>query len=435
MPDETFNCECIECGYKMESEEHCKDLKCPECGGQMRREERPGPGQDKINTEGKSMSRIEIRGVIVPSEYDTGWTQEYIEKGIITPESYFRRALAEAAVDKPLDVYINSPGGSVFAAYEMVNALREWRMTSKQPINISLGAMVASAASMITIFIGSAVRAHRNSKMMFHGASSFIDGGQGAMKDEAELLGKINAEIQQTLISKYNMSSDVIGEWFAEGRMGWLTADEMVKAGIASEVITEDSEEIKFDSASIDAIGAKGLDIAALLETKEEDSDGTRTPGKDGEEDTKSETDKPDKEDTGSSDAEGNESTDEVKAAHDLGITEGQTAAQTEYADQLAAIAEKMSELQAKHDTLDALQRKTQGERDSARAQIEKQGTSIADLTEKLERLLTGGLKFSPSIATWADALNACDGDYDKARQQYPDIYKAGREEARANRK
>jgi len=41
----TYQCECIDCGHKMESESHCKDLKCPECGGQMRRAERPGPGQ------------------------------------------------------------------------------------------------------------------------------------------------------------------------------------------------------------------------------------------------------------------------------------------------------------------------------------------------------------------------------------------------------
>jgi len=40
-----FECECIKCGFKMKSEKHCKDIKCPECGGQMRRAERPGSGQ------------------------------------------------------------------------------------------------------------------------------------------------------------------------------------------------------------------------------------------------------------------------------------------------------------------------------------------------------------------------------------------------------
>jgi len=45
--DNKYNCECIECGHKITSDEHCADLKCSECGGQMRRVERPGPGKDK----------------------------------------------------------------------------------------------------------------------------------------------------------------------------------------------------------------------------------------------------------------------------------------------------------------------------------------------------------------------------------------------------
>ena len=43
----------------------------------------------------QKMTRINLRGVIVPSIYDTDWTQEYITKGIITPESAFRRELEQ----------------------------------------------------------------------------------------------------------------------------------------------------------------------------------------------------------------------------------------------------------------------------------------------------------------------------------------------------
>jgi HK97 family phage prohead protease len=48
---ETFNCECLDCGYKFESEEHCNEVKCPECGGKCRRVERPGPGQKSAREE------------------------------------------------------------------------------------------------------------------------------------------------------------------------------------------------------------------------------------------------------------------------------------------------------------------------------------------------------------------------------------------------
>ena len=92
------------------------------------------------------MSRIEIRGVIVPSFYDTEWAQQYIEKGLITPESTFRTALSEAATDAPLEVYVNSPGGSVFSAYEMVNAVRDWKRENNQKANVTIGAIAASEA-------------------------------------------------------------------------------------------------------------------------------------------------------------------------------------------------------------------------------------------------------------------------------------------------
>jgi len=43
--EEKYQCECIECGYELETGKHCRDIKCPECGGEMRRKERPGPGK------------------------------------------------------------------------------------------------------------------------------------------------------------------------------------------------------------------------------------------------------------------------------------------------------------------------------------------------------------------------------------------------------
>jgi len=44
--NETYDCECIDCGHKMTTEKHCADIKCSECGGKMRRVERPGPGKE-----------------------------------------------------------------------------------------------------------------------------------------------------------------------------------------------------------------------------------------------------------------------------------------------------------------------------------------------------------------------------------------------------
>jgi len=56
-----YDCECIECGHKLTSDKHCKDIKCPKCGGQMRRVERPGPGQESLDGEVIELEENEIK--------------------------------------------------------------------------------------------------------------------------------------------------------------------------------------------------------------------------------------------------------------------------------------------------------------------------------------------------------------------------------------
>lgn len=55
--EDEFNCECLKCGYKVKSEEHCIKLKCAKCGGQMRRVERPGVGQELNEKEAPELLR------------------------------------------------------------------------------------------------------------------------------------------------------------------------------------------------------------------------------------------------------------------------------------------------------------------------------------------------------------------------------------------
>jgi len=70
MKAEKYKCECIECGHKLETEKHCKDIKCSECGGTMRREERPGPGQESLQDSVQEVA--EKLGLIEPHEESGG---------------------------------------------------------------------------------------------------------------------------------------------------------------------------------------------------------------------------------------------------------------------------------------------------------------------------------------------------------------------------
>ena len=217
------------------------------------------------------MSKIELRGVIVPSDYDTEWAQTYIERGMITPESYFRRQLDQAAKDEPLEIHVNSPGGSVFAGNEMINAAQQWKTETGQPITATVGAMAASMASGFVVAVPDSVKAHSNAKMMFHGAYMLTVGGSEAHADGAALLEKINADVKTRLVSKYNLEPETVSEWFAEGREGWLSAEDMKAAGIASEIIGDPAESIQFPTEAINDFEQRGLGIAALIKATTEE--------------------------------------------------------------------------------------------------------------------------------------------------------------------
>lgn len=74
---DTFKCECIECGYVIESVVHCVNIKCPKCGSQMRRTSRPGPGkpEEQLN---KSEVQFEFKKID---------TTEYIVGGVVYPSN------------------------------------------------------------------------------------------------------------------------------------------------------------------------------------------------------------------------------------------------------------------------------------------------------------------------------------------------------------
>jgi ATP-dependent protease ClpP protease subunit len=360
------------------------------------------------------MSRIEMRGVIVPSAYDSDWTQEYIAKGLITPESKFRRELAEAPTDQPLDLYVNSPGGSVFAANEMVNAVREWKAANGQKAVVTIGAMAASAASAFAISVGSLVRVHRNSKMMFHGAWTEAVGGKDALEDTAKLIGKINAETQQTLVQKYKIDPDMVAEWFAEGREGWLSAEEMIDSGIAAEIIEDDADAPVYDKAAVDAMDAGGLNIAALVDVQQEE------PESSGPEQT--EVDDADKPEHGE-DAPGPvEETEEYKAGLEAGRSQMACEVADAVTDATKAVKDaeaRASAFQSEKDRLTAELAKVRDESDRRCADLRAQ---LDQATERLRQYVAGALQFAPAIETWEQALAECGGDYVKAKQQYPEL-------------
>lgn len=210
------------------------------------------------------MKRIELRGVIVSGNYDGEWADQYIQRGIFTPESRVRKAFAEA--DDDVELYINSQGGSVFAGNEIVNVIHAFRATGRK-VEITVGALAASMAAIIVANSdASDVKVHQNSRIMFHGALMLTEGGAGAHEDSASLLASINQQVIDKLTGKNPDMSDEIKGWFEEGRAGWLSAQQAVDMGIAGSIIGEDADaapKVSKDAAQA-MLENGGMDIAAF---------------------------------------------------------------------------------------------------------------------------------------------------------------------------
>jgi len=210
------------------------------------------------------MKRIEIRGVIVSGNYDGDWADQYIQRGIFTPESRVRKAFAEA--DDDVELYINSQGGSIFAGNEIVNVIQAFRATGRK-VEITVGALAASMAAIIVSNAdASDVKVHQNSRIMFHGALMLTEGGAGAHEDSASLLASINQQVIDKLTGKNPDMADEIKGWFEEGRAGWLSAQQAVDMGIAGSIIGEDADAApKVSKEAAQAmLDNGGIDIAAF---------------------------------------------------------------------------------------------------------------------------------------------------------------------------
>ena len=131
----------------------------------------------------------------------------------------------------------------------------------------------------------------------------------------------------------------------------------------------------------------------------------------------------------------------DIEAAKAHGFTSGKEAADDKLLvrarageERVIALTVDLKRVQGLLDASVAESRKLQGERDQARAAVEKHKAALDEANGKLAKLLAGGLTFQPAVETWADALKAAGGDYEKARKQFPEAYRVQREHDKQNR-
>ena len=183
--------------------------------------------------------KVKIQGTIVSPDYDDGFFESWIDKGVITPSSRVVGSIENAT--EPIDLYINSYGGDVFAGGEMMIALLKASAAGKLA-SVEVGTIAASMAANIVAALranGVPVTANANSEMMFHGCYTETIGGAQHHEDVAESLRNVN----ESVIANLNrIGITECRAWFAEGREKWIGAEDGLAMGLFSEINGTEAE-------------------------------------------------------------------------------------------------------------------------------------------------------------------------------------------------
>ncbi len=179
-----------------------------------------------------------------PIDEDNFWGDE------ITPKA-FREELE--ADDGDVTVYINSPGGNVFAAAEIYTMLLE----HKGKVTVKIDAIAASAASVIAM-AGEQVLMSPVSMLMIHDPMTIA---MGNAKDMEKAIDTLN-EVKESIINAYHIKSGLNRKKISQLMQDetWMNARKAVELGFADGIIgreapaTDESEEEKADEKEIEAI-------------------------------------------------------------------------------------------------------------------------------------------------------------------------------------
>jgi ATP-dependent protease ClpP protease subunit len=161
------------------------------------------------------------------------WIDEYYDFGV-TAKSFVEQLAQLSDAVTTIRLHVNSPGGDVFAALNIANALRDQRASKKRTVEVLIDGLAASAASIL-IMAGNTIRIGDNALVMVHNPWWVAIGSAADMRKAADNLEKIRETIIATYRWQSSLSEEALGALMDAET--WMDADEAVANGFATEKI------------------------------------------------------------------------------------------------------------------------------------------------------------------------------------------------------
>jgi len=188
--------------------------------------ETKGEGEGVGEGENKSGRTLYLDGVISES---TWWGDE------VTPKM-FKDDLYSG--DGDITVWINSPGGDVFAAAQIYNMLKEY----PGMVTVKIDGIAASAASVVAM-AGAKVYVSPVSMLMVHNPWTFAWGDSEDMRKTKDMLDEVKQGIINAYEAKTGMSRVKLANMMDDET--WMNAKKAVELGFADEILYTASEAVQ----------------------------------------------------------------------------------------------------------------------------------------------------------------------------------------------
>ena len=159
-----------------------------------------------------------------PIDSESFWGDE------ITPQMFRDELYAE---EGDITLWINSPGGNVFAAAEIYTMIRDYPGS----VTVRIASIAASAASVVAM-AGNLVQMSPTALLMIHDPSTIAMGNAKDMEKAITTLNEVKESIINAYAAKTGLSRNRISKLMSDET--WLNAKKAVELGFADEILFAD---------------------------------------------------------------------------------------------------------------------------------------------------------------------------------------------------
>ena len=161
-----------------------------------------------------------------PIDSESYWGDE------ITPKNFRDELYAE---DGDVTIYLNSPGGNVFAAAEIYTMIRDY----PHNVKVRIASIAASAATVIAM-AGDVVQMSPTALLFVHDPSTIAMGNTKDMEKAITTLNEVKESIINAYAAKTGLSRNKISKLMSDET--WMNAKKAVELGFADEILFDEKK-------------------------------------------------------------------------------------------------------------------------------------------------------------------------------------------------